>query len=148
MLHTDIWSEDGRMCSKYVTRIHNWYEWNKHVLSEHMFSCSCVSKSKAVPLRAMEALGGERYSSYSFTTSALDRGEWSASHPGRAFTPGERTCGTHCTGCWVGPEPVWTQRLEEKCFAPAGNRTPIVQPVVRHYTDWATRLLVVVVCRR
>jgi hypothetical protein len=31
------------------------------------------------------------------------------------------------------PEPVWTQRLEEKSFAPAGDR-PVVQPVVRHYT--------------
>jgi hypothetical protein len=28
--------------------------------------------------------------------------------------------------------------LEEKSFAPAGDRTPIVQPVVRHYTAWAT----------
>jgi hypothetical protein len=35
------------------------------------------------------------------------------------------------------PEPVWTQRLEEKSFAPAGDQTPIVQPVVRHYTAWA-----------
>jgi hypothetical protein len=35
----------------------------------------------------------------------------------------------------VDPEPVWTQRIEEKSFAPAGDRTPIVQPVVRHYTD-------------
>jgi hypothetical protein len=33
------------------------------------------------------------------------------------------------------PEPVWTQRIEEKSFAPAGDRTPIAQPVVRHYTD-------------
>jgi hypothetical protein len=33
------------------------------------------------------------------------------------------------------PEPVWTQRLHEKSFAPAGNRTPVVQPLVRHYTD-------------
>jgi hypothetical protein len=33
-----------------------------------------VKKGKAVPLHAMEAFGGERrYSSYSFTTSALDR---------------------------------------------------------------------------
>jgi hypothetical protein len=32
-------------------------------------------------------------------------------------------------------EPVWTQRLEEKSFAPAGDRTPVVQSVVRHYTD-------------
>jgi hypothetical protein len=36
------------------------------------------------------------------------------------------------------PEPVWTQRLEEKSSAPVGDRTPIVQPVVRHYTAWAT----------
>jgi hypothetical protein len=33
---------------------------------------------------------------------------------------------------WV-PEPVWTQRLEEKSFAPARDRTPVVQTVVRHY---------------
>jgi hypothetical protein len=43
---------------------------------------------KAVPLHAMEALGGEEYSSYSFTTSALDGGEWSASCPGRALPTG------------------------------------------------------------
>jgi hypothetical protein len=35
-------------------------------------------------------------------------------------------------------EPVWTQGLEEKSSAPFGDRTPIVQPVVRHYTAWAT----------
>jgi hypothetical protein len=34
-----------------------------------------IKKGKAVPLHAMEALGGERrYSSYSFSTSALDGG--------------------------------------------------------------------------
>jgi hypothetical protein len=32
------------------------------------------------------------------------------------------------------PEPVWTQRLEEKSSVPVGDRTPIVQSVVRHYT--------------
>jgi hypothetical protein len=32
-------------------------------------------------------------------------------------------------------EPVWTQRLEEKSSSPVGYRTPIVQPIVRHYTD-------------
>jgi hypothetical protein len=48
------------------------------------------------------AWGERRYSSYSFSTSALDGGEWSASRLGRAFTPGERTPGAHCTGGWVG----------------------------------------------
>jgi hypothetical protein len=32
------------------------------------------------------------------------------------------------------PEPVWTQGIEEKSSAPVGDRTSIVQPVVRHYT--------------
>jgi hypothetical protein len=46
---------------------------------------------------------GERlYSSYSFSTSALDGGEWLVSRPSRAFTPGEKNPGTHCTGGWVG----------------------------------------------
>jgi hypothetical protein len=31
-------------------------------------------------------------------------------------------------------EPVWTQRIEDKSFDSAGDRTPVVQPVVRHYT--------------
>jgi len=35
-------------------------------------------------------------------TSALDGGEWSASHSGR-FIPREGTPGTHWTGDWVGP---------------------------------------------
>jgi hypothetical protein len=41
------------------------------------------------------------------------------------------------------PEPEWTQRLEEKslrlCQGSNLDR-PVVQPVARHYTDWATRL--------
>jgi hypothetical protein len=34
-------------------------------------------------------LGGGKFSSYSFSTSALDGGEWSASRPGRALVPGK-----------------------------------------------------------
>jgi hypothetical protein len=39
-------------------------------------------------------------------------------------------------------EPVWTQKLEEKSFRPRRESDldrPVVQPVARHYTDWATR---------
>jgi hypothetical protein len=32
------------------------------------------------------------------------------------------------------PQPVWTQRLEKKSFAPAGDRTSVVQSVATHYT--------------
>jgi hypothetical protein len=80
-------------------------------------------------------LGGEEvYSSYSFTTSALDGGEWSASLPGRALPPGKGPPVPIGQEAGWAPEPVWTQGIEEKSFAPAGDRTPIVQPVVRHYT--------------
>jgi hypothetical protein len=76
-----------------------------------------------------------RYSSYSFSTSALDEGEWSASRPGRAFLPpGKGPPVPIVQEAGWAPEPVWTQRLEEKSFAPAGDRTPVVQPIVRHYT--------------
>jgi hypothetical protein len=86
----------------------------------------------------MEVQGENIYSSYSFTTLALDGGEWSASRPGRALHPGEWT--PVPTGQEVGwaPEPVWTQRLEEKssglCQGSNLDR-PVVQSVVRHYTD-------------
>jgi hypothetical protein len=43
-------------------------------------------KAKAVPLTRHGGTWRERrYSSYSFSTSALDVGEWSASRPGRAL---------------------------------------------------------------
>jgi hypothetical protein len=59
-------------------------------------------------------------------------GERSASRPRRALP--QVPIGQEAA--WV-LEPVWTQGLEEKSSAPVGDRTPIVQPVVRHNTDWA-----------
>jgi hypothetical protein len=38
----------------------------------------------------------------SFITSALDKGQCSASRPDR-FVPGEIALGIHCIGGWVGP---------------------------------------------
>jgi hypothetical protein len=94
-------------------------------------------KSRYTP---WSAWGERRYSSYSFTTSALDEGEWSASRPGRALQPGKGPpvpIGQEEGG---DPEPVWTQRLEEKILCPCRGSNPdrpVVQPVVRHYTAWA-----------
>jgi hypothetical protein len=76
-----------------------------------------------------------RYSSYSYLNSALDGSEWSASRPGRALSPGKVPPVPIGQEAGWAPEPVWTQRLEEKSSAPVGDRTPIVQPVVRHKTD-------------
>jgi hypothetical protein len=92
------------------------------------------------PTTCHEGAWGEKmYSSYPFLTSALDGGEWSASRP----NCGERTSGTDCTGGWVDPGIVWTQTLEEKSFCLCRESSfdwPVVQPVARHYTDWATWL--------
>jgi hypothetical protein len=96
-----------------------------------------VKQSRYTPWRR---LGERRYSSYSFPTSALDEGEWSASRPGRAFTPGERTPGTHCTGGWVGPRAGLDTEVKGKILCPCRGSNPgrpVVQPVVRHYTAWA-----------
>jgi hypothetical protein len=75
----------------------------------------------------MEAQGEKRYSSYSFTTSALDGGELSASRPGRALARGKGPPVPTVQEAGWAPEPVWTQRLEEKSFASAGNRTWIAR---------------------
>jgi hypothetical protein len=58
-------------------------------------------------------------------TSALDGGEWLASRPGHALPPGKGpSVPTGQEAGWA-PEPVWTQRLEEKSLAPAGDQTSI-----------------------
>jgi hypothetical protein len=57
-----------------------------------------------------------RYSSYSFLTSALNGGEWSASRPGRALAPRKGPPVHIVQEAGWAPEPIWTQRLEEKSF--------------------------------
>jgi hypothetical protein len=94
-----------------------------------------VKLSRYTPWRR---LGGRRYSFYSFLTSALDGGEWSASRPDRALPPGKGPPVPIGQEAGWASEPVWTQRLKEKSSAPIGDRITIVQPAVRHYTEWAT----------
>jgi len=80
--------------------------------------------SHYAPLRL---LGKRRYSSYSFLTSALDGGEWSASRPGLALVQGKGPPVPIVQEAGWVPEPIWTQRLEEKSSAPTGDRTPIAR---------------------
>jgi hypothetical protein len=68
-----------------------------------------VKQSRYTPWRR---LGERRYSSYSFTTSALDGDEWSASRPGRALAPGKGPPVPIVQEARWAPKPVWTQRLE------------------------------------
>jgi hypothetical protein len=86
------------------------------------YSLSAAASSHYTPWRRM---GERRYSSYSFTTSALDGGEWSASRLGRPLPPvpiGQEAG-------WA-PEPVWTQRLEEKssCLCRGSNTSCLFGP--------------------
>jgi hypothetical protein len=92
-----------------------------------MYIIFYIKLSRYMPWRHM---GKRRYRFYSYLTSALDGGEWSASRPGRALPPVPIE-----QEAWWAPEPVWTQRLEEKSSASVGVRTPAVQSVVSHYTD-------------
>jgi hypothetical protein len=71
--------------------------------------------------------GESMYSSYSFTISALDGGEWSASRPGRAFPPVKGAPVPIVQEAGWAPEPVWTQRSEENSPAPAWDRTSITR---------------------
>jgi hypothetical protein len=59
------------------------------------------------------------YSSYSFTTSALD-GVSGQHHAPAALYPRERTPVPIVQEAGWASEPVWTQRLEEKSFVCAG----------------------------
>jgi hypothetical protein len=67
----------------------------------------------------MEALGG--CSSRPFLTSALEGGEGSASRPGRALPPDKEPPVPTVQGAGWAPEPVWTQRLEEKSSVGGSN---------------------------
>jgi hypothetical protein len=92
--------------------------------------------SKSCPATRHGGSWGERrYSSYSYLISALDGDEWSASRPGRALPPGKEPPVPIVQEVGWAPEPVWTQRLEEKCSTYVGDRTPVVKSVISHYTD-------------
>jgi hypothetical protein len=72
-----------------------------------------------------------KYSSYLFSTSALDGGEWSASHPGRALALEK---GPHCTGGWVGPRAGLDTEATGKILSPLPRielDSPVVRPVAR-----------------
>jgi hypothetical protein len=101
-------------------------------------------KCKVVPAffwapRHEGILGEWRYSSTHSLTSALDGGEWSASVPA-VLPPRERAPGTHWIGDWVGPRACLDAVVKKKIPSSRREskpRTPIVKPIVQHYTDWA-----------
>jgi hypothetical protein len=96
---------------------------------------SRLKLSHYTPRRRLEE---RRYSSYSFSTSALDGYEWSVSRPGRSLPPGKGPPVPVVQEAGWAPEPVWTQTLEEKSFRLCRGSNldrSVVHPVARHYTD-------------
>jgi hypothetical protein len=83
-------------------------------------------------------MGERRYSSYTFTTSALDGGEWSASRSGRVLLPGKGSPVPIVQETGWAPEPVWTQRLEKKssCLCRGSNLDRQGRPVRRQTLYW------------
>jgi hypothetical protein len=67
--------------------------------------------------------------------------EWLASRSGRALPTGKGSPVPIGQEAGWAPEPVWTQEVRGKilCFCRGSNlHRPVVQPVARHYIDWAT----------
>jgi hypothetical protein len=103
-----------------------WLLYHFRQLLEPSVAYSFKGKGKAVPLHAMEALGGSIAPTHYRPRHYM--GVSGQRHPPAALLPlgkGPPVPIGQETG-WA-PEPVWTQRIEEKSFAPAGNRTPIAR---------------------
>jgi hypothetical protein len=74
---------------------------------------------------------------------------------GQRHTPSEpyprgRPIGTHWTGGWVGLRAGLDTEDRGKIICPCRGSNPdcpVVQPIVRHYTAWATRLLQLIMRR-
>jgi hypothetical protein len=75
-----------------------------------------------------------------FLASALDRGKWSASRPGR-FTIGERLTGTHSIGGWLEPRAGLDAMAKEYnicSFRESNPPSSSSSPYLSHYTVRAT----------
>jgi hypothetical protein len=82
------------------------------------------SKGKVVPQHTYGRAGGRGSIA---PTYSRPRGEWSASRPGCALPPGKGPPVPIGQEAGWAPELVWTQMLEEKSFASAGDRTSIAR---------------------
>jgi hypothetical protein len=83
-----LWSSES---SGMYCRVLNWMSTDVSVVRAIILHGSIsqkttlnIKQSRYTPWKLLE---GEEYSSYSFTTSALDGSEWSASRPSRALSP-------------------------------------------------------------
>jgi hypothetical protein len=85
------------------------------IMMKIMMMMMVIMKAKQSHNTSMEAQGKRIYSSYSFTSSAPD-GLSGQRHSPAALYLRERTLVPIVQEAGWAPEPVWTQRLEEKSF--------------------------------
>jgi len=102
---------------------------NYHSVQNLLSSCFLSFKGKVVPVlfltehHVIKAYWGVEAELHTFLTSALDRGEWSASHPSH-FTHREGTQVPIGQGAGWAPEPVWPWWRRGKFPAPARTQMP------------------------
>jgi hypothetical protein len=93
--------------------------------------------AKAVPLHAIQALGGRGVIALLILDLVTRWGEWSASRPGRALAQGKGPSEPIVQDAGWAPEPVWTQAIGKILSLVPGPSLdrPVVKTVARHYTD-------------
>jgi hypothetical protein len=85
----------------------------------------------------MKAIGGGGIAP--LLTTALDRGEWSASLQ-RLLYPQGKSARYPLDKRLSGPQSRSGHCGEEKnLLPPPGNRTPVILPLAHRYTDWVIR---------
>jgi hypothetical protein len=106
--------------------------------TEFIILVKCIYKGKQSHNTLMEAQGQRCYSSYLFTTAALDGGEWSRSRLGRDLPPGNGPPVNITQETGWAPIVGLDSEVTEKnlCLCRGSNLDrPVLQSVARHYTD-------------
>jgi hypothetical protein len=88
----------------------------------------------------MKAYGGVDEYIHIFLTSALARGEWSASRPG-SFILEEITPGTNCIGGWMEPR-AGMDDVEKRKFLTLPDLRPLGRPA-RSQSLYRLRLIII-----
>jgi hypothetical protein len=90
----------------------------------------------------MEGQGGEEVELLLIHDLDTRRGEWSALYPGRTLAPGKGPPVPIVQDAGCAPEQVWTQKkILLPCWGSNLDR-PVIQYVVRHYTELPGSLVV------